>query len=343
MSQISTIAPVRSRAWHLVRRPQGVPVPEDFALREVRLPELRPGQLLVRNQFFSVDPYMRRRMDGRATYVAPFGLDEPMDGRAVGIVRESRDDRFAVGDHVTHSLGWRDYALVDAAAATPIDAQAAPLSAHLGLLGNSGLTAYAGLSRIARLRGGETVFVSGAAGAVGSAAGQIAKLLGAGRVIGSTGSARKARLLVEDFGFDSALDYRARPIADQLREAAPDGIDVYFDNVGGDHLEAALAGLRVHGRAILCGMIGQYNATTVANGPANLIQAIDKRLELTGILVADHGDLAPEFVERAGRWLAEGRIRRPETIAEGLQNGAEAFLALLRGDNIGKMIVRVTG
>lgn len=332
---------VSARQWHLVSRPDGWPVAGDFALRETTLPAVGPGQLLVRNEFFSVDPYMRRRMDGRATYVAPFRLDEPMDGRAVGVVVESRDPRFAIGDHVAHSLGWRDHAVVDAADTTPIDVGLAPPSAHLGFLGNAGLTAYAGLLRAAELRPGETVFVSGAAGAVGSAAGQIAKLLGAGRVIGSTGSADKAALLTRDFGYDVALNYRERPIAEQLREAAPDGIDVYFDNVGGNHLVAALDAARVYGRVVLCGMIGDYN-TPGAAGPSNLIRAIDKRLRMTGILVADHADLAPAFAARAGRWLAEGRIRRPETIVDGLENGAEAFLDLLRGRNVGKMLVRVS-
>jgi NADPH-dependent curcumin reductase CurA len=336
---VITALPEAARAWHLVSRPHGWPTLRDFALRERPLPPLEPGQLLVRNDYFSVDPYMRRRMDDQTTYVTPFALGEPMDGRAAGVVLASRTPEVAVGAHVTHPLGWRDFAVIDAAMASVVDVEVAPLPAYLGLLGNAGLTAYAGLLRVAELRTGDVVFISGAAGAVGSAVGQMAKLMGASRVIGSTGSAQKAALLTEKFGFDAALDYRQRPIAEQLREAAPDGIDVYFDNVGGEHLEAALDVLRVGGRVVLCGMIGGYNEADPAPGPRNLIRAIDKRLRMTGILVADHGDLVPQFAEQVVTWLAEGRIQRPETIMHGVENGAGAFLDLLRGQNIGKMIV----
>jgi NADPH-dependent curcumin reductase CurA len=335
--------PTSARSWHLSSRPQGWPTPGNFALRGQDLPTLRDGQILVRNEYFSVDPYMRRRMNDEPSYVAPFALDEPMDGRAAGVVVAATSPDFAVGDHVLHMLGWRDYAVVDASAATSVDANIAPLSAYLGLLGNAGLTAYAGLLRVAEMKQGDVVFVSGAAGAVGSAVGQMAKIMGAGQVIGSTSTPEKADLLTRQFGFDAALDYRSRPIADQLREAAPDGIDVYFDNVGGDHLEAALDSLRLHGRVVLCGMIGDYNATGTATAPRNLIQAINKRIRLEGMLVGDHADITEHFIKQAGLWLEDGRLQHSETVVTGLENGAEAFLGLMRGDNVGKMIVKVSG
>jgi NADPH-dependent curcumin reductase CurA len=330
-----------SRQWHLVARPDGRPAPSDFVLREHKILPPEAGQILVRNQFLSVDPYMRRRMDDVESYVPPFQLDEPMDGGAVGVVVASECDEIAVGTHVQHMLGWREYALLDATAVTVIDADAAPLSAYLGVLGTTGLTAYAGLSRIARLQPGETVFVSGAAGAVGSQVGQIARLMGASRVIGSAGSADKVRLLVEEYGFDEAFDYHDSPVVDQLRAAAPYGIDVYFDNVGGEHLEAAIDVLNLRGRIVLCGMISQYNSTEATAAPRNLILAINKRLSLEGMLARDHADLRAEFVAQAVEWLATGQLRHRETVAHGIAATADAFLHMLAGGNTGKMVVRL--
>jgi hypothetical protein len=310
-------------------------------LREHKILPPEAGQILVRNHFLSVDPYMRRRMDDVESYMPPFQLDEPMDGGAVGVVVASACDEIAVGTHVQHMLGWREYALLDAADVTIIDAGAAPLSAYLGVLGTTGLTAYAGLSRIARLQPGETVFVSGAAGAVGSQVGQIARLLGASRVIGSAGSADKVRLLVEEYGLDEAFDYHDGPVVDQLRAAAPDGIDVYFDNVGGEHLEAAIDVLNLRGRIVLCGMISQYNSTAATAAPRNLILAINKRLSLEGMLARDHADLRAEFVAKAVEWLATGQLQHRETIADGIAATADAFLDMLAGGNTGKMVVRL--
>ena len=328
-----------SRAWHLVARPQGWPEPRDFALVESDVPEPGPGQVLVRNSFLSVDPYMRGRMNDVKSYAPPYELDKPMLGGAVGRVVASAAEGIAVGDHVLHGLGWREYALVDAAHAVVLDPDAAPLSAYLGVLGMTGLTAYAGLLRVARMAEGETVFVSGAAGAVGSQVGQIAKLKGAARVIGSAGSDEKAALLVDEYGFDAAFNYKKGPVAQQLREAAPDGIDVYFDNVGGDHLEAAIGALRVHGRAALCGAIAQYNATEPPPGPRNLGLLIGKRISLNGFLVGDHQDLQSEFVREVGGWLREGKLRYRETVVTGIEHNLDAFFGLLRGENTGKMIV----
>ncbi|WP_248959078.1 NADP-dependent oxidoreductase [Sphaerisporangium perillae] len=328
-----------SREWHLVARPRGVPTPADFALREVPIPEPGPGQILVRNLYLSVDPYMRGRMNDAKSYAEPYRLDHPMHGGALGRVVASGAEGVAVGDHVLHGLGWREYALAGAAEAVRVDPAAAPLSANLGVLGMTGLTAYAGLLRTAEFAEGDTVFVSGAAGAVGSEVGQIAKLKGAARVIGSAGSDEKVKLLVEEYGFDAAFNYKNGPVAEQLAQAAPGGIDVYFDNVGGEHLEAALSALNLHGRVALCGMIAQYNATEPASAPRNLFLTIGKRLTLRGMLVGDHYDLRPKFVEEVGGWIREGRLRYHETFVEGIENNVEAFLGMLRGENTGKMIV----
>ena len=342
MSQSTTHAlPTIGREWHLVARPQGWPTPADFALREAAVPRPGPGQALVRNLYLSVDPYMRRRMDDVESYVPPFQLDQPMDGGAIGVVIASEADGLTVGDHVRHGLGWREYAVVDGRTVTVLDPQAAPLSAHLGVLGNTGLTAYAGLLRLAGVKPGEVVFVSGAAGAVGSMAGQIAKLMGAARVIGSAGSDEKTRLLVDEFGFDAAINYRAGPITEQLRQAAPDGIDVYFDNVGGDHLEAAIDRFNSHGRVVLCGMSAQYNDTAAATAPRNLVLAINKRLRLEGMIVSDHRDLREQFLRGAVGWIREGRLRYRETVVAGIEHGVDAFLGMLRGENTGKMVVRL--
>ncbi|MGW7453739.1 NADP-dependent oxidoreductase [Streptomyces sp. NPDC054787] len=336
--------PAVSREWHLVRRPQGWPVAEDFALREVPVStEPAPGRILVRNLHMSVDPYMRGRMNDVKSYIPPFQLERPMDGGAVGEVVASAAEGFAVGDHVLHGLGWREYAELDAKHATKVDASLAPLSAYLGVLGMPGLTAYAGLFEVASFKEGDAVFVSGAAGAVGGLVGQFAKIKGASRVIGSAGSDEKVTLLTEKYGFDAAFNYKNGPVGQQLRDAAPEGIDVYFDNVGGDHLEAAISSLNVNGRATLCGAIAHYNDTEAAPGPRNLMQVIGKRLRLQGILVNDHAALQPQFVQDVAGWLRSGELTYDETVVEGVENAASAFLGMLRGENTGKMIVSFTG
>ncbi|WP_371792368.1 NADP-dependent oxidoreductase [Streptomyces sp. NBC_01471] len=333
--------PTTGREWHLTARPSGWPTPADFALREVPVSEPAEGRILVRNLYFSVDPYMRGRMNDVKSYTPPFQLDKPMDGGAVGEVIASNAEGFSVGDHVLHGLGWREYAHVPVQHATKVDPAAAPLSAYLGVLGMTGLTAYAGLFDVAAFKEGETVFVSGAAGAVGSQVGQMARIRGAARVIGSAGSDEKVRHLVDDLGFDAAFNYKNGPVAQQLREAAPDGIDVYFDNVGGEHLEAAINSFNVHGRATICGMISQYNNTEATPAPRNLALVIGKRLRLQGMLVGDHAALQPQFVKDVAGWIASGELKYQETVVEGVEQGVEAFLGLLRGENTGKMIVAV--
>ncbi|MBL1100042.1 NADP-dependent oxidoreductase [Streptomyces coffeae] len=334
-----SVIPATGREWHLVARPEGWPKQEDFALREAPVSEPGPGQLLVRNLYMSVDPYMRARMNDVKSYVPPFQLDQPMDGGAVGKVLVSDVDGIAPGDYVLHFGGWREYAVVEGKSAVKVDPEVAPLPAYLGVLGMTGLTAYAGLLEVASFKEGDAVFVSGAAGAVGSEVGQIAKLKGASRVIGSAGTDEKVRLLVDEYGFDAAFNYKKDPVAEQLKEAAPNGIDVYFDNVGGEHLEAAIERLNLHGRITVCGMIAQYNATEPPAAPRNLGLIIGKRLRMQGMLVYDHQDLQEQFFEEVGTWIRESKLHYRETVVKGVENAVDAFLGMLRGENIGKMIV----
>ncbi|MEU1401948.1 NADP-dependent oxidoreductase [Streptomyces sp. NPDC005728] len=331
-----------NREWHLLSRPVGWPKPEDFALVETEVREPGEGQVLVRNKYLSVDPYMRGRMSAAKSYAAPFELGKVMQGGAVGEVVASNAEGIEPGDHLLHFFGWREYAVLDAQhGGVKVDPEAAPLSTYLGVLGMTGLTAYAGLLRTASFQEGDSVFVSGAAGAVGSQVGQIAKLKGASRVIGSAGSDEKVKLLVEEYGFDAAFNYKNGPVGEQLREAAPDGIDVYFDNVGGDHLEAAIGSLNQGGRIAVCGMISVYNNTEPAPGPRNLARLIQTRGRIEGFLVGDHYDLQPQFVQEVGPWVASGALKYRETVVEGIENTLEAFLGVLRGDNTGKMIVKL--
>lgn len=332
--------PTSTRAIVLAARPQGWPTPDDFRLETVDLPPLADDQVLVRNTVMSVDPYMRGRMNDVKSYIPPFQLGEPLDGGAVGEVIASTAEHLPVGTMVVHGLGWRDHAIVRATSASPIDVSLAPASAYLGVLGMPGLTAYAGLLTAAEFQPGDAVFVSGAAGAVGSLVGQIAKLKGASRVIGSAGSAEKVDRLLE-LGFDAAFNYRDGSVTEQLRQAAPDGIDVYFDNVGGDHLEAALATLNLDGRVALCGAIAQYNATEPPCAPRNLGLVIGKRLTLRGFIVAKYQGLREQFLSEVAPWLAAGEIRYDETFRDGLANAPEAFIELLQGANTGKMLVRL--
>jgi NADPH-dependent curcumin reductase CurA len=328
-----------SREVRLLARPRGAPSEQLFEVVETAIPEPAEGEVLVRNAYFSVDPYMRPRMNDARSYVAPFGLGEPLPGGAVGRVEHSRNERFAAGDWVLHSLGWREWALSDGKGMRRIDAAAAPVSTALGVLGMPGFTAYSGLFEIGRPEAGETVFVSGAAGAVGSAAAQMAAIAGC-RVVGSAGSATKVEWLYE-LGLDAAFDYHERPVREALAEAAPDGIDVYFDNVGGDHLEAAIGALHEHGRVVACGSVSRYNDVEPAPGPRNMFLVVTKRLRIQGYIISDHYDRYPEFLERAGEWLRDGRLRYRETIVEGIENAPRAFCGLLRGENIGKMLVQV--
>ena len=334
------ITPTKTRQIVLASRPQGWPTPENFRLETIELPAPADGQVVVANHYMSVDPYMRGRMNDVKSYAPPFQVDRPLDGAAVGEVIVSASPDVHIGQIVLHGLGWREHAVVPATAVTVVDAVAAPESAYLSVLGMTGLTAYAGLMAAARFRPGDTVFVSGAAGAVGSLVGQIAKLSGAARVIGSAGSPAKV-VRLRELGFDAAFNYHDGPVADQLRAAAPDGIDVYFDNVGGDHLEAAIDSLNNGGHVALCGAISQYNSTEPPTAPRNLALAIGKQLTVQGFLVGGHRDLMPEFHEKVVGWLADGSLRWDETVREGLDAAPQAFIDLLAGANTGKMVVRL--
>ncbi|GAA2168505.1 MULTISPECIES: NADP-dependent oxidoreductase [Glycomyces] len=326
----------------LVRRPQGWPVHEDFRTEKVGYGELAPGQVRVANAFLSVDPYMRGRMNDAKSYIPPFALGETMTGGAVGRVVESAADALPVGTVVLHQYGWRDLVQEDAAGFTAVpEIPGVPLSLHLGILGMTGMTGYVGLTSIAGMKPGDTVFVSGAAGAVGTAVGQIAKLLGAGRVIGSAGSPEKVRLLTEKYGYDAAFNYKDAPVREQLPRFAPEGVDVFFDNVGGDHLEAALDVMNRDGRIAVCGAISLYNSTEKTPGPDNLAKIIQQSLTVKGFTLGGYLHLREEFGARMTEWFGQGKIAYDETIVDGVERTVDAFLDMMRGRNTGKMVVRV--
>lgn len=326
----------------LVSRPVGWPTPDDFRTVEVTYGDLQPGQVRVLNEFISVDPYMRGRMNDVKSYAPPYALGETMTGGAVGRVLESADDRVPVGAAVLHQYGWRDVVQEDASGFQVVpEVPGVPLSARLGILGMTGLTAYVGLTAIAGLTSGDTVFVSGAAGAVGTAAGQIARLLGAGRVVGSAGSAEKVELLTGRYGYDAALNYKDGPVREQLPALVPDGVDVFFDNVGGDHLEAALDVMNPGGRVALCGAIAGYNATERTPGPDNMSNLITRGLTLRGFTIGGYLDHAAEFSRLMTGWFAEGKIAYDETVVDGIDHAVDALLAMMRGANTGKMLVRI--
>ena len=328
-----------SREVRLVARPNGVPDESVFELAEVSLADPADGEVLIRNAYVSVDPYMRGRMNEARSYVPPFALGEAMTGGAVGRVVASRNPRFAEGAWVTHSLGWREWALSDGRGLLAVDPALAPVSTALGVLGMPGFTAWYGLTRLGEPQAGETVFVSGAAGAVGSVVAQVAVLLGC-RVVASAGSEEKLAWLRE-LGVDAAFSYRERPVVESLREAAPDGIDIYFDNVGGDHLEAAIRAMRLRGRIVACGAISRYNDTEALPGPRNLFMVVTKRLTMRGFIISDHNDLYPEFLAAMAPWVRDGAVQARETVVDGIENAAQAFIGLLGGENTGKMLVRV--
>lgn len=333
-----TNIPTSTREIHLVSRPTGWPTPENFRLAEVDVPALLDGQVLVENHHMSVDPYMRGRMNESKSYVPAFQIDQALEGAAVGEVIASRSGEITVGSTVLHGLGWRELAVLDASKVTLVDPTLAAESAYLGALGMTGMTAYMGLLYAGHFKAGDAVFVSGAAGAVGSIVGQIAKAAGASRVIGSAGTPEKVARLTE-LGFDVAFNYNDAPVAEQLSKAAPDGIDVYFDNVGGDHLEAAITSLNMHGRVAMCGAISQYNTSEPTCAPRNLSLAIGKLLNLRGFLVNEFSDRSEEFAQKMGGWLSDGSVVFDETFREGLESAPQAFIDLMRGANTGKMVV----
>jgi NADPH-dependent curcumin reductase CurA len=300
-------APARATEIRLASRPQGWPTLADFSIVDTDIPASVDGQLLVRNLVLSVDPYMRGRMSDAKSYGPPYELGKAMDGGAIGEVVESRADAFKPGDRVLHQAGWRTHAVIDAGLAIKIDPEVAPLTTYLGVLGLTGLTAYIGLFDVAEFKDGDTVYVSGAA----------------------------------ELGFDAAFNYKDRPVVEQLRAAAPEGIDVYFDNVGGEHLEAAIDSINVHGHMAICGMISQYNATEPNAAPRNLHAIIAKRFTMRGLLAIDYFDRQADFVAEVAPLVASGKLKYAETVVEGIRNAPQAFLDMLGGANTGKMLVRV--
>ena len=332
-----------NREIYLKSRPVGMPTAANFELVESPVPRPAAGQFLVRNIWMSVDPYMRGRMMDRESYVPPFEVGRPLDGGSVGRVVESKHGGFAAGDYVCGfaSGGWREYYVSDGAMMQKVDPALAPLQAYLGVLGMPGMTAYTSLLRIGEPKGGETVFVSAAAGAVGSVVCQIAKLKGC-RVVGSVGADDKARWLLDEAGIDAAVNYRTcGNLLAAVRAACPGGIDIYYENVGGEHLEVALELMNKYGRLVMCGMISMYNSVEPPPGPRNLMYVVGKSLKMQGFIVTDFLDLVPQFFADMGGWIAAGKIKWRETVVDGIENAPQAFLGLFKGENTGKMLVRL--
>ncbi len=332
---------MKSREIHLKSRPQGVPRPENFSLAEVEIPPPGDGEILVRNEWISVDPYMRGRMNDGNSYVPGFELGSPMEGGCVGTVVESKNPSFKAGDLVLSNMGWREAWKSDGAGVQKITPTVTDARSFLGILGMPGMTAWFGLLKIGELKPNSQVFVSAASGAVGSVVCQIAKIMGC-RVVGSSGSDRKIAWLKEQAGIDDAFNYHeVDDVSAKLAELFPEGIDLYFDNVGGDHLEGAIEHMAVHGRIVCCGMISGYNAEDPPPGPRNLFKIIGKRIRMEGFIVSDHPDAQGEFLQQMSGWISDGKIHWEETVAEGLENAPAAFIGLFEGDKMGKALVKV--
>jgi len=333
------MAALKNRQILLKSRPQGRPGRENFEPVEVPVPEPREGQVLLRTRYLSLDPYMRGRMSDARSYAKPAELGKPMVGGTVSEVVASRNAKFAVGDIVVAYAGWQDYALSDGAGLRKIDAKAAPISTGVGVLGMPGMTAYVGLLEIGKPKPGETVVVAAASGAVGSAVGQIAKIKGA-RAVGVAGGAAKCRFVTEELGFDACIDHRAPDLAAQLAAACPNGVDVDFENVGGDVLVAVMRVLNRGARIPLCGMISEYNATEIPGGPS-MRPLLVHRAMIKGFIVSDHYDRFPAFLREVTPLVQSGRIKYREDVVDGLDAAPAALVGLFEGRNFGKMLVRV--
>lgn len=333
-----------SREICLTEFPEGMPKDNNFKLQQVEIPEpTKDGEFLVRNIWMSVDPYMRGRMRKEGnSYIPSFKLNEPLEGSCIGQVVASKNNQFAVGEYVLGMFGWREYWLSNNGSnVIKVDQKIAPIQSFLGTFGMTGLTAYVGLLKIGELKDHDTVYVSAASGAVGSIVCQIAKIKDC-HVIGSAGTDEKIKWLVNKAGIDYAFNYkRVNDISTKLGKICPEKIDIYFDNVGGKQLEAALNNMKTFGRIVLCGMISQYNANSQSLGPSNLILAITNRLKLQGFIVRDHYDMLNEFHRSMSKWVSEGRIKWEETVVEGIENAPKAFIGLFKGENFGKMLVKI--
>ncbi|WP_417739186.1 NADP-dependent oxidoreductase [Rosistilla oblonga] len=331
----------RSRQIELASRPDGMPTTSNFQLKTAELSPIGEGEFLVKNHWMSVDPYMRGRMKEGKSYVPPFQIGEPLEGGCVGEVVESRHPKFKTGAMVLGNLGWREYWKSAGAGVVMIDAQRAPAQAYLGALGMTGMTAWVGLNKIAKLQPGSTVFVSAASGAVGSIVCQLAKAKDC-RVIGSAGSSDKIDWLREQTGVDAVINYKQTDdLAGALAQHAPDGVDVYFDNVGGDHLEAAIDVMNDFGCCVECGMISTYNATEPPVAPRNLFKVIAKRLRMQGFIVRDHMDAQDEFVQEMASLIEAKKVVWEETVSEGIEQAPQAFIGLFEGENLGKQLVHI--
>ena len=328
-----------SREIRLKSRPVGLPQAENFELATAELPEPGEGQVLVRNAWMSVDPYMRGRMYDRPSYVPPFELGKALQGGAVGKVVKSNDPKFQPGDLVESMFGWREAYLAAGAALNKLPADGVPPQAFLGVLGMPGMTAYTSFHRIGEPKAGDVVFVSGAAGAVGSAVCQIAKLRGC-TVVASAGTDEKLAWLTS-VGVDATVNYKKGALLENVRAAAPKGIDIYFDNVGGEHLEVALEVARPFARFIECGMISIYNSTEPPPGPRNMAYIVGKRIKMQGFIVSDFMDMREQFYADMGAWVREGKVKGEETVETGIENAPKAFLNLFSGANTGKMLVKL--
>jgi NADPH:quinone reductase len=332
---------VLNRQITLAARPEGFPTEADFALVEAEVPSPGAGEVLVRSQWLSLDPYMRGRMSTARSYAKPTEVAEPMTGQAVGEVVETGDSRFAAGDTVVGQLGWQDYAVARGGTLRKLDPALAPPQTALHVLGATGLTAYFGLFDVGGARPGDAVVVSAASGAVGQIVGQLAKIAGCSPVVGLAGSPEKVADLTELYGYDIGIDYKRDDVNAALKEACPNGVDVYFDNVGGALSETIFRRLALNARVPICGQVSQYNLTEPELAPRNLSFLIVFRARLQGFLVSDYVHRFPEGLQRLGRWLGEGKLAYREDVTEGLENAPAAFIGMLRGENRGKALVKL--
>ena len=331
----------KSQQVVLASRPEGMPTSSNFKMSTAELTPIADGEFLIKNRWMSVDPYMRGRMKDGASYVPPFQIDEPLEGGCIGEVVESRNSNFNEGDMVLGNLGWREYWKSNGEGVTTVDPKLAPVQTYLGALGMTGMTAWVGLNKIAKLQPGSTVFVSAASGAVGSIVVQLAKANRC-RVIGTAGKADKIAWLQEKAGIDAVINYKeTKDLVSELSKHAPDGIDVYFDNVGGDHLEAALDVMNDFGCCVECGMISTYNAIEPPAAPRNLFKVIGKRIRMQGFIVRDHMDAQAEFIAEMAALIKANKIVWEESVTDGLENAPSAFIGLFDGDNLGKQLVRI--
>jgi len=324
----------------LASRPEGAASTSNFRLEEEQVPTLQPGQVLVRNLWLSLDPYMRGRMNEGRSYSAAQPLNEVMGGGTAGEVKESRNPAFAVGDKVVGYLGWQEYGISDGTGLYKVDSRQIPLSAYLGVVGMPGVTAWYGLNRIIEPRAGETVVVSAASGAVGSVVGQLAKIAGY-RAVGIAGGAEKCSYVTDELGFDACIDYKSQDVGKALKDAAPQGIDGYFENVGGEILDAVLPRMNAFGRIALCGLIAGYDGKPIPL--ANPAWFLISRLKLQGFIISEHMDVWPGALKELGTHVASGRLKYREAVAQGIVNAPQAFLGMLRGANFGKQLVKLAG